>query len=71
MRSSETRSLHARTPETYEQVVVVGGGYIGVETAAGLSMHEGVEVTVVLPEAHLMARIMPPGVAAYYEEWVL
>jgi monodehydroascorbate reductase (NADH) len=37
------------------QVVVVGGGYIGLEVAAGLSLH-GVEVTMVFPETHLMAR---------------
>lgn len=46
----------------------MGGGYIGVETAAGLSMHPGLDVTVVLPEDHVMARIMPPQVAAYYEK---
>lgn len=45
----------------------VGGGYIGAETAAGLSLH-GLPVTVVLPEDRLMARIMPPEVAAVYEK---
>jgi NADPH-dependent 2,4-dienoyl-CoA reductase/sulfur reductase-like enzyme len=47
--------------------VVVGGGYIGAEVAAALSLH-GVEVTMVLPEDRLMARVMPPELAAYYEK---
>lgn len=49
------------------QVVVVGGGYIGAEAAAALSQHPGLRVTVVVPEAHLMARVMPPAVAEVYE----
>ncbi len=35
------------------QVVVVGGGYIGMETAAALSLW-GLPVTMVFPEEHLM-----------------
>lgn len=49
------------------KVVVVGGGYIGAEVAAGLSGHERLAVTLVMPESHLMARVMPPEVAAVYE----
>jgi monodehydroascorbate reductase (NADH) len=44
----------------------VGGGYIGLEVAAGLSLH-GVAVTMVFPEAHLMARLFTPQLAAFYE----
>jgi monodehydroascorbate reductase (NADH) len=49
-------------------VVVVGGGYIGAETAAGLAgwgLAGG--VTVVFPEPHLMARILSPAAASFYE----
>lgn len=49
------------------QVVVVGGGYIGLEVAAGLSMHPGVSVAMVFPEPHLMARLFTPDIAAFYE----
>ncbi len=45
----------------------MGGGYIGAEAAAALSLH-GVGVTVLVPEAHLMARVMPAEVAAVYEK---
>jgi NADPH-dependent 2,4-dienoyl-CoA reductase/sulfur reductase-like enzyme len=48
------------------QVVVVGGGYIGLEVAAGLSLH-GLHVTMVFPEKHLMARLFTPELAAFYE----
>lgn len=51
---------------TFSQVVVVGGGYIGMEAAAGLRLH-GVDVTVLMPEDRLMARILPTELAAYYE----
>lgn len=54
-------------PPHATQVVVIGGGYIGLEVAAGLSLHEGVSVTMVFPEPHLMARLFTPEIAAFYE----
>eukprot|EP00882_Tetradesmus_deserticola_P012891 GHRQ01013663.1.p1 GENE.GHRQ01013663.1~~GHRQ01013663.1.p1 ORF type:complete len:335 (+),score=159.41 GHRQ01013663.1:183-1187(+) len=50
------------------KAVVVGGGYIGLEVAAGLSMH-GLEVTMVFPDTHLMARILTPELAVFYEAY--
>ena len=47
--------------------MVVGGGYIGLEVAAGLSMHDNVQVTMVFPESHLMARLFTPELAGFYE----
>lgn len=35
------------------QAIVVGGGYIGLEVAAGLSLH-GLDITMVFPEPHLV-----------------
>jgi monodehydroascorbate reductase (NADH) len=48
------------------QMVVAGGGYIGLEVAAALSLH-GVEVSMVFPEDRLMARLFTPELAAFYE----
>eukprot|EP00879_Flechtneria_rotunda_P012381 GHRR01012929.1.p1 GENE.GHRR01012929.1~~GHRR01012929.1.p1 ORF type:complete len:306 (+),score=104.79 GHRR01012929.1:2353-3270(+) len=50
------------------QAVVVGGGYIGLEVAAGLSL-QGLEVTMVFPDPHLMARILTPELAVFYEAY--
>jgi len=49
------------------KVVVVGGGYIGLECAAALSGW-GAEVTMVFPEAHCMSRLFNPELAAWLEE---
>lgn len=52
-------------------VAVVGGGFIGTEVAAALTMN-GCKVTLVFPEAALGARVYPAGLAesvtAYYRE---
>ena len=53
-------------PDVPESLLVVGGGYIGAETAAGLSLH-GLPLSLVFPEDHIMARIMPPEIADVYE----
>lgn len=48
------------------KVVVVGGGYIGMEVAASLSMW-GLDITMVFPESRLMERFFTPEIAAFYE----
>ena len=50
------------------QVVVIGGGYIGMEVGSNLSKH-GLEVTLVYPEKHLMERLFTPEIASFYEEY--
>jgi NADPH-dependent 2,4-dienoyl-CoA reductase/sulfur reductase-like enzyme len=50
------------------QATVIGGGYIGLETAAGLAKN-GLEVTIVFPEKHFMERLFTPEIAAFYEEY--
>ena len=47
---------------------MIGGGYIGMETAAGLNKN-GLDVTVVFPEKHLMERLFTPEVAQFYEKY--
>ncbi|XVF14087.1 hypothetical protein REPUB_Repub09cG0026900 [Reevesia pubescens] len=46
--------------------VVIGGGYIGMECAASLVINK-INVTMVFPEAHCMARLFTPKIASYYE----
>lgn len=47
-------------------VVVVGGGYIGVETAGMLTLW-GVTPTVIFPEDRILARQLSPPSAAFYQ----
>lgn len=46
--------------------VVVGGGYIGTELAAGLTM-AGTDVTLVVPHRPLLARMLPAELSAAVE----
>ncbi|GAB4823794.1 hypothetical protein N2152v2_010840 [Parachlorella kessleri] len=48
------------------KAVCIGGGYIGMECAAGLAM-QGLDVTMVFPESRLMERLFTPELAAFYE----
>jgi 3-phenylpropionate/trans-cinnamate dioxygenase ferredoxin reductase component len=49
------------------KLVVIGGGYIGLEVAAVAASH-GVEVTIVEAADRLMPRTVSPLVSAFYEE---
>ncbi|KAI4348172.1 hypothetical protein L6164_008927 [Bauhinia variegata] len=48
--------------------VVIGGGYVGMECAASLVINK-INVTMVFPEAHCMARLFTPKIAKYYEDY--
>ncbi|KAK7266073.1 hypothetical protein RIF29_18713 [Crotalaria pallida] len=48
--------------------VVIGGGYIGMECAASLVINK-INVTMVFPEEHCMARLLTSKIASYYEEY--
>jgi NADPH-dependent 2,4-dienoyl-CoA reductase/sulfur reductase-like enzyme len=72
------RVIHFRTLGDYDRLratpgtaVVVGGGFIGTELAAGLS-RDGRDVTMIFPETALGARVWPAELAGYvtrtYEE---
>eukprot|EP00877_Chromochloris_zofingiensis_P009363 jgi/Chrzof1/4680/Cz14g22170.t1 len=50
------------------KAVVIGGGYIGLEVSAGLCL-QGLEVTMVFPEPHVMPRLFTPELAAFYEKF--
>uniref|UniRef100_A0A1D1ZS99 monodehydroascorbate reductase (NADH) n=1 Tax=Auxenochlorella protothecoides TaxID=3075 RepID=A0A1D1ZS99_AUXPR len=49
-------------------IVIVGGGYIGMEVGAGLVKH-GVNLTLVFPESRLMERLLTPELAGFYEKY--
>lgn len=48
------------------KVVIVGGGYIGLELGAALRINN-LEVTMVYPEPWCMPRLFTSGIAAFYE----
>ncbi|KAL3693480.1 hypothetical protein R1sor_007131 [Riccia sorocarpa] len=50
------------------KAVVIGGGYIGMESAAAL-LGNRIPVTMVFPESHCMARLFTPEIAAFYEDY--
>lgn len=48
------------------KVVIVGGGYIGMEVAAAATAWN-VDATLVFPEEHVMPRLFTPAIARHYE----
>ncbi|KAF5182000.1 Monodehydroascorbate reductase protein, partial [Thalictrum thalictroides] len=63
-----TRLVDAMKSSTGGNAVVIGGGYIGMECAASLVINK-INVTMVFPEAHCMARLFTPKIASYYEDF--
>ncbi|NIJ45632.1 3-phenylpropionate/trans-cinnamate dioxygenase ferredoxin reductase subunit [Wenyingzhuangia heitensis] len=59
----QTALLNASTKD----VVVIGGGYIGLETAASLKKM-GAEVTVLEREERILARVTAPEMSTFFEE---
>ncbi|KAI4310346.1 hypothetical protein MLD38_035330 [Melastoma candidum] len=54
--------------ERTKKVVVVGGGYIGMEVAAA-AVGWNLDTTIVFPENHLMQRLFTPSLASKYEQF--
>jgi NADPH-dependent 2,4-dienoyl-CoA reductase/sulfur reductase-like enzyme len=50
-------------------VVVVGGGYIGMEVSSGLNKN-GLDVTMVFPEPWMMPRLFTDEIASFYEDFL-
>lgn len=48
-------------------VLVVGGGYIGLEVAAA-AVTVGCKVKLIFPETHVMPRLFTPEIATHYEK---
>ncbi|KAK2664144.1 hypothetical protein Ddye_002718 [Dipteronia dyeriana] len=49
------------------KVVIVGGGYIGMEVAAA-AVGWNLDTTIIFPEHHLLQRLFTPSLARRYEE---
>lgn len=47
---------------------VIGGGFIGAEIAAALTMH-GIKVTMLMPEEGIAARILPHDLSQYVNQY--
>ena len=50
------------------RAAVVGGGFIGSEIAAALAMN-GCDVTIVFPDAGIGARLFPPHLSSFVNEY--
>ncbi|KAK4801447.1 hypothetical protein SAY86_021934 [Trapa natans] len=53
--------------EKAKKVVVVGGGYIGMEVAAA-AVGWNLDTTIIFPEKHLLQRLFTPSLAQRYEK---
>jgi NADPH-dependent 2,4-dienoyl-CoA reductase/sulfur reductase-like enzyme len=60
------RAVRARAREG-ARAVVVGGGFIGSEIAAALTVN-GCRVTMIFPEAGIASRVLPDGLSAFVTE---
>ncbi|KAF8027660.1 hypothetical protein BT93_E0540 [Corymbia citriodora subsp. variegata] len=54
--------------EKAKKLVVVGGGYIGMEVAAAAVAWK-LDTTIIFPENHLLQRLFTPSLAQRYEEF--
>lgn len=53
--------------ETAQNVVIIGGGFIGLEVAA-VACKKGKHVTVLEAAERLMARVVPPAISSFYRD---
>jgi len=66
----EAKALLTRLEEakSNEEVVIVGGGYIGTEMAAAIIHHGLTDIKMVFPEECVVARVFPQDIAQVYED---
>ena len=62
----DSRAIKAAL-ETAQNVVIIGGGFIGLEVAA-IARRKGKHVTVLEAAERLMARVVPPHVSQFYRD---
>lgn len=65
LRSLDDARAIAAALETARQVVIIGGGFIGLEVAA-VARKKGKHVTVLEAADRLMARVVPPLISQFY-----
>lgn len=64
---SDSKSIRSAA-ENAKQVVVIGGGFIGMEVAAVLTQ-KNIEVTMVLNEDRIWKRFFSPEMSAFFESY--
>jgi 3-phenylpropionate/trans-cinnamate dioxygenase ferredoxin reductase subunit len=62
----DSRAIKAAL-ETAHNVVIIGGGFIGLEVAA-VARKKGKQVTVLEAAERLMARVVPPAISSFYSD---
>lgn len=67
LRDQQQSDTIRRYAENVENVVVVGGGYIGTETAAVLSQ-SGLTVTMIVPEDKILDRFATADIASFFQD---
>lgn len=65
LRSLDDAKAIAAGLETAQNVVIIGGGFIGLEVAA-VARKKGKQVTVLEAADRLMARVVPPLISRFY-----
>ncbi len=64
---ADATTLRAQLSAPGKHVVVVGCGFIGLETAAG-AMMQGAQVTMIDARDRFWPRLIPPNLSAYFED---
>lgn len=65
LRNADDVLAIAEAAETAKSVVIIGGGYIGLETAASLKK-KGLSVTVIEAMDRILQRVTPPELSDFY-----
>jgi NADPH-dependent 2,4-dienoyl-CoA reductase/sulfur reductase-like enzyme len=68
LRSLENAKAIQRAAGTVKRVVVIGGGFIGMEVAAVLAQ-KGAEVTMVLGDDRIWKRLFSPQMSSFFETY--
>jgi len=70
---AQAKALRMRLEEAKsdEEVVIVGGGYIGSEMAESVLHHNLKNITLVFPGDSIIGRVFPPKFARVYEDALL
>ncbi|MDA8257381.1 MAG: FAD-dependent oxidoreductase [Betaproteobacteria bacterium] len=65
LRSLDDSRMIKAALESAQDVVIIGGGFIGLEVAA-VARRKGKRVTVLEAAERLMARVVPPAISSFY-----
>ena len=68
MRTFDDAHMICTKSKTARRAVVIGGGFIGMETAATLT-GRGLDVTLVFPEDRVWKKVFTPEMSAFFEKY--